>query len=281
MLKQMENDREYKFLLDKIMRNTNIDFSEYRSHLLKRRVQHRLRTAGCDSYWDYVSLLNKEPREYDKLIESLTIKESYFFRDTNVFELLKNEIIPEMIHQKQVEGANEIRVWSCGMGHGQEAYSIAILLCEALGGRMKDFNIRISATDIDKDALEKAPWGSYDKRAFRNMAPHLLFKYFTKAQDRYVVSDRVRVLVDFHRHDIISGCAKQGMDLVLCRNLLIYFEKALQEKAVCNLHGALNSGGFLILGKSETLPERVRGHFEIIDLAERVYRENSTLSVRT
>jgi chemotaxis methyl-accepting protein methylase len=281
MLKQMENDREYKFLLDKIMRNTNIDFSEYRSNLLKRRVQHRLRTAGCDSYWDYVSLLNKEPSEYDKLIESLTIKESYFFRDTNVFELLKNEIIPEIIHQKQVDGANEIRVWSCGMAHGQEAYSIAILLCEALGGRMKDFDIRISATDIDKDALEEAPWGSYDKRALRNMAPHLLFKYFTRVQDRYVVSDRVRILVDFHRHDIVLGLAKRGMDLVLCRNLLIYFEKSLQEKAVRNLHSALNPGGFFILGKSETLSERVRGHFEIIDLDERVYRENSTLSVRT
>ena len=281
MLKQMENDREYKFLLDKIMRNTNIDFSEYRPHLLKRRVQHRLRIAGCDSYWDYVSLLNKEPSEYDKLIESLTIKESYFFRDTNVFELLKNEIIPEIIHQKQVDGANEIRVWSCGMAHGQEAYSIAILLCEALGGRMKDFDIRISATDIDKDALEEAPWGSYDKRALRNMASHLLFKYFTRVQDRYVVSDRVRVLVDFHRHDIVLGLEKRDMDLVLCRNLLIYFEKGLQEKTVRNLHSALNPGGFLILGKSETLPERVRGHFEIIDLAERVYRENSTLSVRT
>ncbi len=113
------------------------------------------------------------------------------------------------------------------------------------------------------------------------MAPHLLFKYFTRVQDRYVVSDRVRVLVDFHRHDIVLGLEKRDMDLVLCRNLLIYFEKGLQEKTVRNLHSALNPGGFLILGKSETLPERVRGHFEIIDLAERVYRENSTLSVRT
>jgi chemotaxis methyl-accepting protein methylase len=277
----MENDKEYKFLLDKVMRNTNIDFGEYRPQLLKRRVQHRLRIAGCDSYWDYVSLLNKEPSEYDKLIESLTIKESYFFRDTNVFKLLKNEIIPEIICQKQVDGSNEIRVWSCGMAHGQEAYSVAILLCEALGDDIKNFDIKISATDIDKDALEKAPWGSYDQRALRNLSPHLLFKYFTRVQDRYVVSDRVRILVDFHRHDIVLGPAKRGMDLVLCRNLLIYFEKCLQEKVVCNLHSALNSGGFLILGKSETLPERVRDHFKIIDLAERVYREKTVLSVKT
>ena len=262
------------------MRSTNIDFSGYRPQLLKRRVQHRLHVAGCDSYWEYVSLLNKYPSEYDRLIESLTIKESYFFRDKNVFELLKNEVIPEIICQKHVEESNVIRVWSCGMGHGQEAYSIAILLCEALGQWIDDYDIRILATDIDKDALEKAPWGSYTKRALRNMSPHLLYKYFTKVRDRYVVSDRVRILVDFHRHDIALGPVKQGMDLVLCRNLLIYFEKGLQEKAVRNLHSALNPGGFLILGKAETLPERVRDHFDIIDLAERVYRDNLTLSAR-
>ncbi len=251
----MENDREYKFLLDKIMRNTNIDFSEYRPQHLKRRLQHRLGSAGCNNYWEYISLLNKDPKEYDRLIEALTINESYFFRDTEVFGLLENGIIPEIVWQKQTEGVKKIRAWSCGTATGQEAYSMAILFREVLGNRTKDFDIKILATDIDKDALEKAPWGSYDKRALRKMAPHLLFKYFTRFQDRYVVSDRVRVLVSFERHDIISGIQKRGMDLVLCRNLLIYFERELQEKALCKLHNALNPGGFLILGKTETLTE--------------------------
>ena len=151
----MENDRQYKFLLDKIMRNTNIDFSEYRPQLLKRRVRHRLHAAGCSNYWDYVALLNKDLREYDRLIETLTIKESCFFRNTKVFDILENEIIPEIVYQKQAEGARQIRAWSCGTAHGQEAYSMAILIREALGYRIEDFDIRILATDIDKDALEK------------------------------------------------------------------------------------------------------------------------------
>ncbi len=276
----MENDRQYKFLLDKIMRNTNIDFSEYRPQFFKRRLQHRFHSAGCNNYWEYISLLNKDPHEYDRLIEAVTIKESYFFRDTEVFELLGNGIIHEIVSQKQAEGARKIRAWSCGAAHGQEAFSIAILLREVLGNSIKDFDIKILATDIDKDALEIAPWGSYDIRSLRKMGPHILFKYFTRFQDGYVLSDRVRVLVSFERHDIVSGIPKRGMDLVFCRNLLIYFQKELQEKVLNNLHTALNPGGFLILGKTETIPEQMRDYFEVVDLKERIYRKESALSVR-
>ena len=276
----MEDDRQYKFLLDKLMRNTNIDFNGYRPQFVKRRLQNRLNSAGCNNYWEYISLLNKDPKEYDRLIETLTIKESYFFRDTEVFKLLENGIIPELVSQKQAEGAKKIRAWSCGTAFGQEAYSMAILLREVLGNRTKDFDIKILATDIDKDTLERAPWGSYDKRALRKMAPHLLFKYFTRFQDRYVVSDRVRVLVSFEHHDIVSGIPKRGMDLVLCRNLLIYFEKELQEKVLHNLYAALNPGGFLILGKTETITKQMRDYFNVVDLRERIYRKESALSVR-
>ena len=145
----MEDGRQYKFLLDKIMRNTNIDFSEYRPQFFKRRLQHRFHSAGCNNYWEYISLLNKDPKEYDRLIEALTIKESYFFRDTEVFKLLKNGIIPEIVSQKQTDGAKKIRAWSCGTATGQEAYSIAILLREVMGNRTKDLDIKILATDVD------------------------------------------------------------------------------------------------------------------------------------
>jgi chemotaxis protein methyltransferase CheR len=277
----MEQDREYEFLLDKIMRNVNVNFREYRPQVLKRRLELRLHSTGCNNYWDYILLLNKDPHEYDRLITVLTIKESYFFRDTEVFELLQNGVIPEIISQKRTNGARKIRAWSCGAALGQEAYSMAILFRDVLGNRAKDFNIKILATDIDKDALEKAPWGSYDARALRNMAPHLLFKFFTLSQDRYLVNDAVRSLVSFERHDVASGIPKYGMDLVLCRNLLIYFQKELQEEVLHNLHNALNPGGFLVLGKTETLPGQVRGHFEIVDLAERIYRKKTALRVRT
>ncbi len=116
----MQDDREFKFLMDKIRRNRNIDFSGYRPQVLKRRVEHRLHFAGCTTYWDYILLLNKDPQEYDRLIETLTLKVSRFFRDSQVFDLLGKIIIPEVISGKQGQGDKRIRTWSCGAAFGQE-----------------------------------------------------------------------------------------------------------------------------------------------------------------
>lgn len=269
----MEDERGFKFLLDKIMRNRNIDFSQYRSQVLERRIQHRLHLTGCGTYLDYVMLLNKDPQEYDRLIEALTIKVSEFFRDAKVFDLLGDMIIPEIISQKQARGAKRIRAWSCGAALGQEAYSMAILFCETLGSYLNSFDIKILATDIDEDALEKAPWGSYDKGALRKMSPHLLFKYFTRIGDRYIVSDRAKSLVTFKYSDIVSNNAMSGVDLLLCRNLLIYFQKELQEEAFDNLFAALNLGGFLILGKTENLTPQMLDNLEVVDVRERIYKK--------
>jgi len=111
---QMKDDGEFRFLLDKIRRNRNIDLSEYRRPVLERRIQHRLHQAGCANYWDYIMLLNRDVEEYDRLIETLTIKVSGFFRDPKVFELLGNVVVPEIISRKQTETVKKIRAWSCG-----------------------------------------------------------------------------------------------------------------------------------------------------------------------
>jgi chemotaxis protein methyltransferase CheR len=269
----MEHEREFKFLLDKIRRNRGIDFSQYRPQVLKRRILHRLHVTGCETYWDYILLLNRDPQEYDRLIESLTIKVSEFFRDPKAFDVVAEVVIPEIIDQKKARESKKIRAWSCGAAFGQEAYSVAILLCEALGSKLNGYDARIVATDIDKSALEAAPWGSFEKGALRKMSPHMLFKYFTQIEDRYVVSDRARSLVSFEYHDIVSGRSKSGMDLVLCRNLLIYFEKELQQRALSNLYSSLNPGGFLILGKTESIVPQMSECFEVVDLRERIYRK--------
>jgi chemotaxis methyl-accepting protein methylase len=269
----MEHEREFKFLLDKIKRNRSIDFSQYRSQVLKRRILHRLNVTGCETYWDYILLLNRDPQEYDRLIEYLTIKVSEFFRDPRAFDVLAEAVIPEIIDQKKDRGSNKIRAWSCGAAFGQEAYSMAILLCEALGSKLNGYDTRIVATDIDQSTLEAGPWGAFEAGALRKMSPHLLFKYFTRIGNRYVVSDRARALVSFEYYDIVSGRSKSAMDLVLCRNLLIYFEKELQQKALYNLYSSLNPGGFLILGKTESIGPQISDCFEAVDLRERVYRK--------
>jgi chemotaxis protein methyltransferase CheR len=273
----MKNDQEFKFLLNKIMRNRDIDFSQYRPQVLKRRIQHRFHLTGCKTFWEYIVLLNRDPQEYDRLIDCLTINVSQFFRDQEVFSLLGEIVIPEIVAQKQSQEAKKIRAWSCGAAFGEEAYSISVLFCEVLGNSLSDFDIKIVGTDIDKKALEEAPWGSYPRESLRKMEPYLLFKYFTQVQNnnvsRYVVSDRARELVTFINHNVVSDSPNQGMDLVLCRNLLIYFQKELQEKALSNLYNALNPGGFLILGKTEFFPLHMLNVFETVDLRERIYRK--------
>ena len=269
---KMGSDRELFFLLDKIKRNRNIDFSMYRRAVLERRIQARMHQTRCNNYWDYIILLNKDPGEYDRLIESLTIKVSEFFRDPDVFELLGQVVIPEIISEKEVCRVNKIRAWSCGTALGQEAYSVSILFCEALGRKLDEFDVQIMATDIDKDALEKAPWGSYDKSQVRKISPHLLFKYFTRIGDRYVVSDTARSLVSFKYHDIVSGNTMQQMDLIMCKNLFIYFEAELQVKVLEKLWHALNPGAFLVLGSTETVAAPMRDYFEVADISGRIYR---------
>jgi len=138
---QVQDDREFKFILDKIKRNRSIDFSQYRPQVLKRRIQHRMHSSGCTTYWDYILLLNRDPAEYNRLIGSLTIKVSEFFRDSGVFDLLAEAVIPEIIAQKKARGSRKIRAWSCGAAFGQEAYSVTILFCEALGSKLNSYKL--------------------------------------------------------------------------------------------------------------------------------------------
>jgi len=273
----MEDEREYNFLLNNILMNRNINFSQYRPQILKRRIQHRLHLSGCTTFLEYIALLNKEPLEYDELLDCLTIKVSEFFRDFKVFDKLSEIVLPEIISQKLTKGDNTIRAWSCGAAHGQEAFSLAILFSEAQGRKFVDFDIKIIASDIDKKALAEGPWSSYSREALRKMAPHFLFKYFTQFQEngvnRYIVNDRAKDLVSFLYHNVISDRPIPSVDLILCRNLLIYFEKELQVKTINNLFSALNPGGFLVLGKTENLPPQLIEYFETVDLRERIYRK--------
>ena len=269
----MHEDNEFEFLLGKIRRNKHIDFSGYRRENLMRRIVYRMGLAGCGTYWEYILLLNRDPEEYDRLIQSLTIKVSHFFRDGDVFRFLHSSVIPGIAEQKKKENDTRIRAWSCGAAFGQEAYSMAILFCEALGPRIRNVDIRITATDIDRKALEQAQWASYPRESMKKMEPYLLFKYFTRLNDRYVVSDPARDLVCFVYHDILADRPLIGMDLVMCRNLLIYFEKGVQERVLHCLCSSLRRGGFLVLGMTETMGPGVAGHFDTVDGTRRVYRK--------
>jgi len=269
----MTDEHDFSFLLDKLSRNRGIDFRQYQRTVIERRIRHRFNLTHCETAWEYISLLNKDPEEYDRLIECLTIKVSEFFRDSAAFTWLREAIVPEIVAARKADGTKRVRAWSCGAALGQEAFSLAILFGEALGPRIEGFDLQIVATDIDRSSLEKAPWGSYAEANVRKIPPHLLLKYFARAGERYVLKDSIRSLVSFQYHDVLSSPVGEGMDLALCRNVLIYFQKELQEKALNNLHRALGPGGFLVLGGSESLTPGMQSRFDAVDSPARVYRK--------
>lgn len=234
-------------LLDKVYAERGWDFHGYKKMTLLRRVSKRLHASGCSSISEYMRLLENDPAEYSRLFSSITIKVSEFFREPEVFaaiaEILRGEFC-----------GTPVRAWSCGCACGEEAYSVAMLFSECLGmdalGKAKVF-----ATDIDPDALEQARRATYRSEATANISPDMKERYFIPKDGSHKVKYGVRNLVKFGTLDIVQSTPLSGMQLVLCRNLFIYFGKPLQEKVFQKLDYALKPGGLLALGKAEVLPQ--------------------------
>lgn len=257
----------------------NIDFSSYREGTIKRRLSRRMVATGCDNYKDYFDYLEKNQEEYRRLFMDLTIKVSSFFRNSAVFEMLSDKIFPDIISAKESKSDSTLRIWCAGCSFGEEVYSVAITLVEYLKKKWKktnDYNISIFGTDIDEKALEKARAGVYDAESVKEINKKILDNYFILSETTnletptkfrphlpsYLVVDSIKQMVSFSGHDLTSETKMSppagivaNYDLILCRNLLIYFSGPLQKRAFSNLFNSLNSGCYLILGKSESIPE--------------------------
>lgn len=254
--------------------------------MLKRRLERRLTAtrsparigSGGEAYLDYARFLDSHPEEYKKLFDDLTINVSRFFRNPLTFELIYKVVLPDMIEYKQRSMDNMIRIWSTGCADGEEPYSIAILLAELLGKQLKNYNITIYATDIDTDALDNAKTGIYSEDCVVEVKKGLLDKYF-HFDGNYRIKEDVKELVDFSYHDLTSekfiAPTKSvfiNFDLILCRNVLIYFSRTLQNKVFNNFTHDLNKNGYLILGEAETLPDDFKSDFVCGDNLSKIYQ---------
>lgn len=253
-------------LLEKIVRESGWDLRNYKKASLKRRIAVRLNTHNISSYRDYHSVLESDPAEYNNLISTITIKVSEFFRDPEVFDFLKELI------GRDAPSWHLYRAWSCGCAHGEEAYSLAILLADSFGTGNMD-KISVFATDADEKALDKARKGIYAEESIRNISHNLKNRYFEKSDKGYKLNHEIRHLVRFGALDIIRGNPISKVDLLLCRNLLIYFEKGLQGLVLKKLDFALKPGGILVLGTAETLPPSFSSRYTEIRQRSRVYRK--------
>lgn len=240
-------------LLRFLREQLDLDFTQYKPNYLRRRIGVRMRATGCRDYMQYRQYVRQNPDECQKLINDLTINVTEFFRDPDVYEALRTTVIPEIIRYRAEAGSYNLRAWSAGCATGEEPYSMSILFHEALKGRREGepWSLRITATDLDDKALARAKEGRYEDV---KLLPGIsLEEYFEKEEGLYRVRDMVRRPVRFLLLDIMQQPPLRHLDLVLCRNVLIYFEKERQKTVLQIISRCLRPGGFLVLGKSEAI----------------------------
>jgi len=270
----MEKDQDLKLLLNEVFKERGIDFSQYRENLIGRRVAVRLRATKYSSYEEYMQFLKDNREEMEALLDVLTINVTQFFRDGRVFEAIKKKVIPELFNKEVIENRKIVRIWSCGSSGGEEATTILILIAEYLKENLDKPQIYVYGTDIDKWSIEKAKDGIYEEYEFKDMPKELREKYFLEVGNKkfWRKKDLNRSLF-FREHDIVKNEPLRNVNLILCRNLFIYFKRELQEACLEKFSKALNKDGFLVLGLTESLWGASLKSFVEFDRENRIYRK--------
>ena len=276
---EVADDREeaYQLLMKQIKLDRGVDFSQYRDRLLKRRIALRMRAKSAKNYADYLQILIHEPEEYEKLFDVLTINVSSFFRDQVVWEKLRQDIFPELINRKKTQhGLRRIRIWSAGCSSGQEPYSLAIMLYELLERQFLNIKVEIIATDIDKDCLRRADKGIFDKESLKGLTPYHIKRFFIPVRGEYMVVPHVKEFVTVKELNLIHDPVVKNVDMVMCRNVFIYFNRSLQEHLIMKFYEALEDDGYFVMGNSENLLGEARQVFRVIDSLSRIYQKIPT-----
>ncbi|MDD5347194.1 MAG: protein-glutamate O-methyltransferase CheR [Candidatus Omnitrophica bacterium] len=248
-----------------------IDLSSYRQNFCFRHLRGRLQDTDCFSGPEYINYIKKNRGEIDRFLDDLSINVTHFFRDREVFESFKTNALDEIIKKKSAAEKGLIRIWSAACATGQEPYSLAIMLAEALRGK-PGIMVKIRATDVDSDALAKAAEGVYEGRDFREIDKKLLEKYFEPVYNgKYSVRDDIRKMVKFEKHNLITDDALRFIDIIFCRNVMIYFTREQQDMLIEKFYGSLTAGGYLVIAKVECIWKK--GLFSAVDACNKIYQK--------
>jgi chemotaxis protein methyltransferase CheR len=267
----LADEAAFAALARKISTGAGFSIGAYKDKCMRRRIAVRMRACGVHSYADYQALLEQSPAEYERLRDALTINVTRFYRNAETWNLLRRGVLPELC-----EGRPELRAWSAGCSSGEESYTLAILIADLLdrAGRPERVDgLTIDATDIDRASLDRASAACYRPEALNDMPADLVRAYFEPHGDERRVIARVRRRVLVRRLDLSKDRPpRQGYQLILCRNVVIYFDRPMQERLFQTFADALDPGGYLVLGKVETLFGAARDRLAMVDPRERVYR---------
>jgi two-component system CheB/CheR fusion protein len=253
---------------------TGHDFTYYKHSTIKRRIKRRMLVHKLERLADYIRLLQKAPAEVDALFEDILINVTGFFRDPESFKALQQEVFPHLLDKRPSD--MPLRIWVSGCSTGEEAYSLAIALMESMGERAGETPVQIFATDIDAPAIEKARLGIYPERIADELDPGRLKRFFIKVAGGFQVSKTIRDLCVFAEQDVTKDPPFSKLDLVCCRNLLIYLGSMLQRKVLQIFHYALQPHGYLMLGTSETIGSHAE-LFRLLDKKNKIYARKSAI----
>lgn len=245
-----EEEQALVAIITQLRLRTGHDFTSYKRPTVRRRIERRITVTEVADLGEYAQFLREHPDEARALLKDLLISVTNFFRDRKAFDLLEQNIIPRLFENKGMGGY--VRVWVAGCATGEEAYTVAMLLSEHAETLISPPSIQVFASDIDEDAIQSARAGFYTINDAADVSPERLRRYFTKVSDGYSVRRELRELVLFAQHNLLKDPPFSHIDLVTCRNLLIYLNHAGQERVMNTFHFALNPGGYLLLGGSET-----------------------------
>jgi two-component system CheB/CheR fusion protein len=263
---------EWVALLAYLQASRGFDFHGYKPASLARRVRKRMDMVGVEGFARYQDYLEVRPDEFANLFNTILINVTSFFRDPAAWDVVRELAIPQIISAKAP--GESIRVWSAGCATGEEAYTLAMVLSEQLGEDQFRERVKIYATDVDDDALNTARHAVFTDRQVENVPPELLERYFEHGDGIHTFRKELRRQVIFGRHDLINDAPISRIDLLTCRNTLMYLNAETQAKVLNRLHFALNNGGFLLLGRAETLMAHGRA-FLAVDLKRRLSRKSS------
>jgi two-component system CheB/CheR fusion protein len=244
------------------------DLSYYKPTTIDRRIERRMALHKIEKLSDYIKFVQGNADELRQLYKDMLISVTSFFRDTETFDALKTKVFPRLLENK--EAGSSLRVWVPACSTGEEAYSIAISLLEFLGDRAADYRLQMFGTDVDETSVQRARRGVYPQNIALDVSAERLQRFFIKKESEYQVARRIRDMVVFSNQNVTKDAPFSRLDLVSCRNLLIYLRNAMQKKVLSILHYALNPTGLLVLGNSETVGESSE-HYSLVDRKNKIY----------
>ena len=268
-LSSQESETVLIEIMELIRNHTSYDFTYYKRPTIHRRIIRRMLLNQCKTIEAYLEFLYSHPVEIQQLCKEFLIGVTKFFRDAEAWSVLKKQVISELVDKKNFN--DPLKVWVAGCSTGEEAYSIAILIKDELTRLNKELNVKIFATDIDKEALEHAAKGLYSEGISNDIPGDILEKHFINEGSRFQVSPHIRKMVIFANHDLAKDPPFSKIDLVTCRNLLIYLNPVLQKKVINTFHFSMNLGAYLFLGSSESVGEN-KFHLEDVNKKWKIYK---------